>query len=150
VQGTNVSYKGTVLALNDVVAGHLSAMFGLLGDALPQAESGAVRVLAVSSEQRSTLAPSVPSIAESGFPKFDVTSWWGLMGPAGLPKPITDRLAGEVAQATRDPKIVEQLMKFGADPVGNKPEEFAAMISADIRLWAEAVKLAGLQAKQPR
>jgi tripartite-type tricarboxylate transporter receptor subunit TctC len=92
----------------------------------------------------------VPSIAESGFPKFDVTSWWGLMGPAGLPKPITDRLAGEVAQATRDPKIVEQLMKFGADPVGNKPEEFAAMISADIRLWAEAVKLAGLQAKQPR
>jgi tripartite-type tricarboxylate transporter receptor subunit TctC len=69
------------------------------------------------------------------------------MAPAGTPKPIVDRIALEVGRATRDPKIVEQLLKFGADPVGNKPAEFSEMISADIKLWAEAVNIAGLRAK---
>jgi tripartite-type tricarboxylate transporter receptor subunit TctC len=145
VKGTNVSYKGNVLALTDVVAGHLPAMFALLGDALSQSASGTVRMLAVSSEQRSALAPSVPSIAESGFPGFNAASWWGLMGPAKMPTPIVDRIAFEVAQATKDPTIVEQLTRFGVDPVGNTPAEFSAMISADIKLWAEAVSLAGLR-----
>jgi len=147
VQGTNVSYKGTGLALTDVIAGHLPAMFALFGDALSQTDGGVIRILAVSSEQRSALAPYVPSIAESGFPGFNATSWWGLMGPAGMPKPIVDRIAAEVGQAIKDPKIVEQLTKFGVDPVGNNPQEFSAMISADIKLWAEAVRMAGLKAK---
>jgi len=147
VKGTNVSYKGNEPALTDVIAGHLPAVFALLGDALSQVESGTIRVLAVSSEQRSTLAPEMPSIAESGLPGFNATSWWGLMGPAGMPKPIVDGIASEVAQAVRDPKIVEQLTKFGVDPVGNKPAEFSAMISADIKLWAEAVTMAGLKAE---
>jgi len=147
VRGTNVSYRGGGLALTDVVAGHLPAMFSLLGDALPQAESGAIRILAVSSEHRSPLAPSLPTIAESGFPGFDATSWWGLMAPAGTPKPIVDRIAAEVARAAKDPAIAAQLANLGVDPVGSTPAEFAAMISDDIRSWAEAVKLAGLEAK---
>jgi tripartite-type tricarboxylate transporter receptor subunit TctC len=147
LNGTNVSYKGTGPALTDVVAGHLPAMFALFGDALSQAESGAIRLLAVSSEQRSTQAPDVPTIAESGFPGFKTTSWWGLMAPAGTPKPIVDRIAAEVGKATKDPKLVEQLTTFGVDPVGNSPAQFSAMIMADIKLWAEALKIAGLQAK---
>jgi len=147
LKGTNVSYKGNQLALTDVVAGHLPAMFAVFGDAQSLTEGGAIRMIAVSTEQRASLAPTVPSIAESGFPGFNVTSWWGLMAPAGTPKPIVDRIALEVGRATRDPKIVEQLLKFGADPVGNKPAEFSEMISADIKLWAEAVKIAGLRAK---
>ena len=107
LNGTNVSYKGTGPALTDVVAGHLPAMFALFGDALSQAESGAIRLLAVSSEQRSTQALDVPTIAESGFPGFKTTSWWGLMAPAGTPKPIVDRIAAEVGKATKDPKLVE-------------------------------------------
>jgi tripartite-type tricarboxylate transporter receptor subunit TctC len=147
LNGTNVSYKGTGPALTDVVAGHLPAMFALFGDALSQAESGAIRLLAVSSEQRSTQAPDVPTIAESGFPGFKTTSWWGLMAPAGTPKPIVDRIAAEVGKATKDPKLVEQLTTFGVDPVGNSPAQFSAMIAADTKLWAEALKVAGLQAK---
>jgi tripartite-type tricarboxylate transporter receptor subunit TctC len=147
LNGTNVSYKGTGPALTDVVAGHLPAMFALFGDALSQAESGAIRLLAVSSEQRSTQAPDVPTIAESGFPGFKTTSWWGLMAPAGTPKPIVDRIAAEVGNATKDPKLVEQLTTFGVDPVGNSPAQFSAMIAADTKLWAEALKVAGLQAK---
>jgi tripartite-type tricarboxylate transporter receptor subunit TctC len=147
LNGANVSYKGTGPALTDVVAGHLPAMFALFGDALSQAESGAIRLLAVSSEQRSAQAPDVPTIAESGFPGFKTTSWWGLMAPAGTPKPIVDRIAAEVGKATKDPKVVEQLTIFGVDPVGNSPAQFAAMIAADTKLWAEALKVAGLQAK---
>jgi tripartite-type tricarboxylate transporter receptor subunit TctC len=147
LKGTNVSYKGTGPALNDVVAGHLPAMFALFGDTLPQADSGAIRLLAVSSEKRAPQTPDVPTIAESGFPGFKTTSWWGLMAPARTRKPIVERIAAEVGRATREPKIVEQLTTFGVDPVGNIPAEFSAMIAADIEQWARAVRIAGLQAK---
>jgi|SRR5262245_11222731 len=145
LKGANVSYRGNNPALTDVIAGHLPAMFSGFGDALVQQESGAIRMLAVSSEQRSMQAPTVPTIAESGFPGFRTMSWWGLMAPAGTPKPIVNRIAAEVAKATKDRKIVEQLTNFGVDPLGNSPDQFAEMVSADIQLWAEAVKSAGLQ-----
>jgi len=147
LKGTNVSYKGSQPALTDVVAGHLPAMFALFGDALAQAQNGAIRLLAVSSEQRSAQAPDVPTIAESGFPGFKTTSWWGLMAPARTPKVIVDRIAAEVSKTVKDPKIVEQLTAFGVDPVGSIPAEFAAMVHADIELWAQAVEFAGLRAK---
>jgi tripartite-type tricarboxylate transporter receptor subunit TctC len=147
LKGTNVSYKNTVSALTDVVAGHLPAMFAVFGDTLPQAESGAIRLLAVSSQKRAARAPDVPTIAESGFPGFETMSWWGLMAPAGTPKPIVERIAAEIGRAIKDPKIVEQLTAFGVDPVGNSPAEFSAMISADIELWGRAVKIAGLEIK---
>jgi tripartite-type tricarboxylate transporter receptor subunit TctC len=147
LNGTNVSYKGNTPALTDVVAGHLPAMFALFGDALSQAENGVIRLLGVSSEQRSAQARNVPTIAESGFPGFKTMSWWGLMAPAGTPKSIVTRIAAEVGNATKDPTIVERLTAFGVDPVGNSPAEFSATVHADIELWAEAVKLAGLQAK---
>jgi tripartite-type tricarboxylate transporter receptor subunit TctC len=104
-------------------------------------------MLAVSSPQRSAQAPDVPTIAESGFPGFATTSWWGLMAPAGTPKPIVDRIAVEIGKATKDGQIVEKLNSFGVDPVGSGPDEFAAMIASDIRLWGDAVKMAGLQAR---
>jgi tripartite-type tricarboxylate transporter receptor subunit TctC len=147
LKGINVTYKGTQPALTDVVAGHLPAMFALFGDALLQAQNGAIRLLAVSSEQRSAQAPNVPTVAESGFPGFTTRSWWGLMAPAGTPKAVVDRIAAEVGKATKDTKIVEQLTAFGVDPLGSRPAEFSAMIAADIELWGEAVKLAGLQAQ---
>jgi len=150
LNGTNVSYKGNAPALTDVVAGHLPAMFALFGDAISQAENGAIRLLAVSSEHRLEQAPNVPTIAESSFPGFKTTSWWGLMAPAGTPKHIVDRIAAEVCAATKDPKIVERLNAFGVEPVGNSPAEFAEMVRSDIELWAQAVKLAGLEAKQAR
>ena len=145
LKGTNVSYRGGAPALTDVVAGHLPAMFSIFGDALAQAESGAIRILAVSSEQRSLQSPDIPTVAESGFPGFKTISWWGLMAPAGTPNLVVNRIAGEVAKATKDPKIIKQLINFGVDPLGNSPDQFAEMVATDIQLWAEAVKLAGLQ-----
>jgi tripartite-type tricarboxylate transporter receptor subunit TctC len=144
---TNVSYRGNAPALTDVIAGHLPTMFSNLSDALPHAASGAVRILAVSSEQRMPQLKDVPTVAESGFPGYRAVTWNGLMAPAGTPKPIVDRIAAEIAKATKDPKFIERLVSFGADPSGITPEQFAALIASDLKLWSEAVAVAGV--KQP-
>jgi len=114
---------------------------------LPHVTSGALRPLAVSSETRAARIPNVPTLAESGFPGFKTLLWTGLMAPAGTPKEIIDRLAKEVSRAVKDPNVAERLASNGVDPLGNSPEEFAAMIAADIALWAEAVRIAGVQEK---
>jgi len=145
---TNVSYRGNAPALTDVIAGHLPVMFSNVSDALPHAASGAVRLLAVSGDRRAPQIPDVPTVAESGFPGFNVITWNGLAAPAGTPKAIVDAMAGEIARAIKDQAFVERLQSYGVDPVGNSPAEFAAMIAADVALWAEAVKGAGLAAQQ--
>jgi len=147
LQMTHVPYKGNAPALSDVVAGHIPAMFSNLSDALPQAAAGNVRMIAVSSENRSPLAPDVPTVAESGFAGFSVLTWNGLMAPAGTPKPIVDRVAGAVAAAVKDPAFATRLKEFGADPLGDTPDEYRAMLTHDVATWAEAVEVAG--AKQP-
>ncbi len=142
---TNVSYRGNAPALTDVVAGHLPTMFSNLSDALPHLASGAIRALAVSGEKRTPQLAEVPTVAESGFPGFNVITWNGLVVPAGTPKPIVDRLAAEIGRAAKDPAFVARLASLGADPLGDTPEEFAARISADLDLWREAVTAAGIK-----
>lgn len=142
---TNVSYRGNAPALTDVVAGHLPTMFSNISDAMPQAAAGAVRLLAVSSKARAPQLPDVPTIAESGFPGYNVLTWNGLLAPTGTPKDIIDRLAAEIARAAKDPQFVARLDQFGADPLGNTPEDFSAMIAAETALWADTVKSLGLK-----
>lgn len=141
----HVPYKGNAPALADVVAGHIPAMFSNLSDALPQATAGNVRMLAVSSATRSPLALQVPTVAESGYPKFNVLTWNGLMAPAGTPQEIIDRIAREMAIAVKDPQFSAQLVKFGVDPLGNTPAEYKATLASDIEIWAKAVELAGVK-----
>jgi tripartite-type tricarboxylate transporter receptor subunit TctC len=142
---TNVSYRGNAPALTDVVAGHLPTMFSNISDAMPQAAAGSVRLLAVSSKARAPQLPDVPTIAESGFPGYDVLTWNGLMAPAATPKEIVDKIAAEIARAVKDPQFVARLNQYGADPLGNTPEEFSAMIAAETALWADTVKSLGLK-----
>jgi tripartite-type tricarboxylate transporter receptor subunit TctC len=142
---TNVSYRGAEPALTDVVAGHLPAMFAVLGDARSQAAAGRIRLLAVSSEARSPKAETVPTMEEAGFPGFKVRSWHGLMAPAGTPKTIVERLSSEVARATQDPAYVSLLSNYDSDPLGSGPDAFAAMIRADIIVWAKAAQIAGIK-----
>ena len=141
----HVPYKGNAPALGDVVAGHVQAMFSNLSDALPQTKAGNVRMLAVSSEQRSILASEVPTVAESGYPKYKVLTWNGLMTPAGTPREIVDKLSSEIAKAVKEPKFREQLVNYGADPLGDTPAEYRAMLERDISVWAEAVAAAGVK-----
>src|SRR5262249_7192483 len=93
-----------------------------------------------SSKQRARQIPDVPTVAESGFPGFNVLTWNGLMAPAGTPKEIVDKIAGEIGRAVKDPAFVARLDQLGADPLGNTPEEFGGMIASETALWADTVK----------
>jgi tripartite-type tricarboxylate transporter receptor subunit TctC len=141
-----VAYRAGV-AMNDIVAGYVPVYFTNLSAAVPYAAGEGVRLLAVSTEKRAPQIPQVPTLAESGFPGFKILTWNGLMAPAGTPKEIIDRIAKEVSHAIHDPKVAERFVSNGVDPLGNSPEEFAATIPADIELWAEAVRIAGVQEK---
>jgi tripartite-type tricarboxylate transporter receptor subunit TctC len=146
IEMTNVSYRGNAPALTDVVANHVPTMFSNVSDALPQIEAGAIRALAVSSEQRVPQLPNVPTVAES-FPGYSALTWNGLMAPAGTPKPIIDKMAAVIANACKDKAFVAKLASLGADPLGNTPEQFAKLIASDLKTWTAAVKAAGLGAK---
>jgi tripartite-type tricarboxylate transporter receptor subunit TctC len=141
----HVPYKGGAPAMSDVVAGHVPVIFSNLSDALPQAAAGNIRLIGVSSEKRAPQIPDVPTVAEQGYPNFRTLTWNGLMAPEGTPPQIVGQLAGEVERAAKTPAFAEQLNRLGVDALGNTPAEFAALIAADIPLWAEAVKIAGVK-----
>jgi tripartite-type tricarboxylate transporter receptor subunit TctC len=144
---TPVIYKGGTAQLNDVIAGHVKVTFLNLSAVAPFAASGALRLLAVTSENRSPQIANVPTLIESGFTSLKVLNWVGLMAPAATPKDIVDRIAGETSRAVRDPKLAALLLANGIEPLGSSPEDFAALIAADVPLWAEAVRVTSLQAK---
>lgn len=147
VDMAGVSYQGNDLALNDVIAGHVPTMFSIIGDAVPHIESGSVRALAVTGDRRSQQLPDVPTVGESGFPGFAARAWNGLMAPAGTPNSVVKRIAMEVGRLAKEQNFQEKLRNLGVEAVGSSPDEFAAMIAADVALWAGAVRIAGLTAK---
>jgi len=140
----NVSYRGNAPALNDVIAGHLPAMFSNISDAVPHAESGAVRLLAVSTNLRASQLPNIPTFVESGFPGFNVMTWNGLMAPSRTSRDIVGRIAQEIHKAAGNPAFVRRLDGYGAAPLGNTPEDFRSLAAAD-QLAAEAVKFSGIK-----
>ncbi len=142
---TPVHYRGNAPALADVVAGHVPVMFSSLADALPQAQAGNVRLLAMSGLKRAAQVPEVPTVDEAGYKGYNVITWNGLMAPAQTPRPIVDRIAAEVARAVKDPSFAERLTKFGVDPLGNSPADFAKLIQQEIPVWIEAVEIAGVK-----
>jgi tripartite-type tricarboxylate transporter receptor subunit TctC len=141
----HVPYKGGAPAMVDLVGGQINAMFANLSDALGQADGGKVRMLAVSSVQRVSQAPNVPTVSESGYQGFKTITSNGLVAPAGTPKDIINRISAEVQRAGKDPKFILQLAHIGVTAIGDTPEEYAATLKEDVALWAGAVKLAGLK-----
>jgi len=147
VEMTPVMYKGGASMLADVIAGHVKVSVSNVSTLVPFAEDDRLRLLAVSSAQRVPALAKVPTLIEAGYPGFKVLNWTGLMAPAGTPKELVDRVAKEVSRAVKEPQTAALLAASGAGPLGNTPEEFAAMIAADIPLWADAVRIAGLHEK---
>lgn len=141
----HVGYKGNAPALADVLAGHVPTMFSNLADAIPHAQSGTIRILAVSGPTRATQLPDVPTVAESGFPTYKAQTWNGILARRGTSPEIVAKIAGELARAVKEPKFAERLASFGTDPLGDGPEVFAKTINADIALWAQAVDVAGVK-----
>jgi len=143
---THVPYKGAV-ALNDVLSGEsVQCMFATIPSAIQLVRGGKLRALAVTSLRRSNGVPDLPTIAESGFPGFDASSWFGLVGPAGLPREITLKIQGEIARILKEPVMRDKFVQQGADPVGNTPEEFGQYMRDETAKWAKIVKSSGARA----
>jgi tripartite-type tricarboxylate transporter receptor subunit TctC len=131
------------MAINDLVAGHVQVMWESLNSISPHARSGKVKALAVSGTRRSPGFPDVPTIAEAGVPGYDAGTWTGVIAPAGLPRPVLDKLNAAVNAAIRSPFFIERFALIGDEPAGGTPEEFAELIRRDSAKWADVVKRSG-------
>ncbi|HEY2533585.1 MAG TPA: tripartite tricarboxylate transporter substrate binding protein [Xanthobacteraceae bacterium] len=141
----HVPYKGGAPAINDLMAGRVQLMFESLNSIAPFARSGAVRALAVSGEQRSVAFPELPTIAEAGVPGYAAPTWSGVIAPAGVPRPIIDKLNAAINTVIRSPAFKTHFATIGDEPAGGTPEEFAATIAADSAKWGEVIKRAGIK-----
>jgi tripartite-type tricarboxylate transporter receptor subunit TctC len=141
----HIPFKGQGPATQDVLAGHVPMMFTNTMNGLPFVRDGKLRALAMSSAERSAAAPDIPTVAELGYPGFDVSIWFGLQVPAGTPRAIVDRIAGSVRQVLEQPDVRANLALQGAEPMFEGPEAFAVRMRAEIGKWAEVVKAANIK-----
>jgi len=141
----HVPYKGAGPANTELVGGQVQAFFNNFLAAMPLIQSGRLRVLAVTSAQRSKAMPQAPTFAESGLPGFDVTGWYSVVAPAGVPDVIVTKVQSDIAAVLRIPEIASRLSSEGADPVGSTPEQFAKFLHAETQKWAQVIKAAGIK-----
>jgi tripartite-type tricarboxylate transporter receptor subunit TctC len=144
---THVPYKGIAPAHTDTMGGQISMMFDSLVTAIPAVKAGRLRAFGVTTLKRWPGAPDVPTMSEAGLAGYEVNSWYGVMGPAGLSKEIVQRLNAEVIRSMAAPDARERLYSIGAEPMSNTPEEFAAYIRSEMAKWDKVVKAAGIRAE---
>lgn len=140
----HVPYKGSAPAVTDLIGGQVSMMFDNLPSSLPHVQSGTLKALAVTSSDRSALLPEVPTVAESGFPTFDVTTWFGLLAPAGTPDDIVGFLGEHLQEVLKDPDVKKQIMARGAEVEINTPQEFEAYMNKQLQAWKDIVKISNV------
>lgn len=141
----HVPYKGSAPGITDLIAGRLSVVFSTPASVLPHIKGGRLRALATTGSRRSSLAPDLPTVAESGVPGYEAASWYGIVGPAGIARPVVLRLHASITRALGDRDVRRAIISQGIDPVGNTPEEFAAYVSAEISKWAKVLTSAGVK-----
>ena len=142
----HVPYRGAGLAFNDLISGQVQVMVATASLALPHTAAGRVRALAVTSAKRIPARPELPTVAESGVPGFDFSTWYGVLAPAGTPRAIVDKLNEEITRIMDDPETQRRFAGEGLDVLKSTPAEFAAFIARDIGKWAKVVKATGLHA----
>jgi tripartite-type tricarboxylate transporter receptor subunit TctC len=140
-----VPYRGSAPALTDLVAGQVQLMIDPIIAALPHVREGRLKALAVTSPRRSPAAPEIPTAAESGMPGLEFFSWYGIWGPKGLPEPIAARVSAALAEAVREPAVVERMASLGFEPVAQGPAEFARYIDADVARSLALLRAANYQ-----
>ena len=139
----HVPYKGGAPATQALLAGDTQFMFDNLANAMPQVKAGRLKTLAVTTAERSKLAPELPTMAEAGLPGFDISTWFGLLAPAGTPQPIIAKWNAEVTNILNSPEMRERFTSQGAEPAPTTPAEFAAFIRSELSKYARIVKISG-------
>jgi tripartite-type tricarboxylate transporter receptor subunit TctC len=143
----HVPYKGTGPALNDLVGGHVPALFGSPTSIVPLMKAGRVKVLATTAAKRTNSLPNVPTVAEAGYPGYEVDAWYGLFVPAKTPGPVVETLHREVVGALQNADVRSRLSALGLEPVGNSPREFTAIVRNDYERWSAVIKRGGIRAQ---
>jgi len=143
---THVPYKGSGPALIDVIAGHVPVICVSPLPVLPHVKSGKLRGLATTGRVRARVAPELPTVAESGVPGYQANLWYALLGPAGIPQPVVNRLHAETSKVLKRSEISDQLLAMGAEPVGNTPQELAKHLRSEIDRWTKLIREANLRA----
>jgi tripartite-type tricarboxylate transporter receptor subunit TctC len=145
IKMTHVPFKGVAPSVTAVIAGQIDLTFATIAAVLPQVKARRLRALAVTTPARSPIVPSMPTMAEAGVPGYEVTTWYGLFGPAALPKDLVAKLSAEVARILALPDMRERLTNDGAEPGKLTVDEFGAFIRADAARWAKVIKAAGIK-----
>jgi tripartite-type tricarboxylate transporter receptor subunit TctC len=148
ITATHVPYKGIAPAVNDLLGGNVQMMFAGISTVLQHVKSGKLVALAIASPKRSPQLPEVPTVAESGLPGFDVTSWYGIVVRSGTPQPVIRKIQHDMAEALQGEDVKAKLAGLGLEPVGDTPEEFGAIIAAETKKWGEIVRRAGIKPQQ--
>ncbi len=144
VDMVNISYKGATPALIDMIGGHIDVYFGGISGTLPPIASNKIRPLAVTSTKRSSQLPEIPTVAEAALPGYDITTWFGLLAPAGTPREIVNKLNAVIIGIVNEKEMTNYLIGQGVDPVTNTPDQFAAYIKNEVPKFAKIVKAAGI------
>jgi tripartite-type tricarboxylate transporter receptor subunit TctC len=145
VKLTHVPYKGTQQSIPDLMSGQVSILFDNIMTAQPNVKAGKVKALAISSPKRSPLVPDVPTVAESGLPGFQSVVWFGLLGPAGTPKAVVDRVNAEMNRALQLPDIQARFTQMGFEPAGGSAADFSQAMQRDAEKWSKVIRDAGVK-----
>ncbi|BEP68089.1 MULTISPECIES: tripartite tricarboxylate transporter substrate binding protein [Variovorax] len=146
VKMQHIPYKGSAPALTDMIGGQLQVMFDAYASSGPFIKDGKVRLLAVTTAQRSQSLPDTPTVAESGLPGYEAMPWLGVVAPAKTPAAVVNKLHDELQEVLKEPEVKDKFRSLGLDIIGNKPEEFAAFLRKDIVKWAKVIKDSGAKA----
>ena len=142
---THVPYKGMGAAYADLIAGNIELSFPTIVSSQAHIKAGRLRGLAVTGPKRAPAMPDMPTMSEAGVPGVVVTNWYGILAPAGTPRPIIDKLNREIVSALRQPEMMKRLVADGSEAVGGTPEELKAHIAAERDKWAKVIKAAGIK-----
>lgn len=143
----HVPYRGTAQAVGDLLGNHVQALWGTIPSVLPHVRAGALKGLAVGTVKRINTAPELPTIIELGYQDFEVSTWFGLLAPAGTPKPVVELLNLHMNKALATSQLTEVLSSQGAEPAANSPEEFRRYIENDVAKWRKVIEAAGIKAQ---
>ncbi len=146
VKMEHIPYKGSAPALTDMIGGQLQVMFDAYASSGPFIKDGRVRLLAVTTAQRSKSLPDTPTVSESGLPGYEAMPWLGVVAPAGTPAPVVNKLYAELHEVLKEPEVQEKFRSLGLDIIGSKPDEFSAFLKKDIVKWAKVIKDSGAKA----